>query len=106
MFVGNNQNMNLQGTGHYRMAKTITAAGTTGGQTINKPSGSVNFAGTAQSMIVTNSIVDANSIIMATVATDDSTAKSVVAVPGAGVFTLKLNAAATAETRVQFLITN
>lgn len=88
------------------LSKTITAAGTTGAQTINKTSGSVNFAAAAQSIVVTCSLVDANSVIMATVATDDATATSCKAIPAAGSFTLKLNAAATAETRVQFLITN
>ena len=37
------------------LGKTITAAGTTGAQTINKPMGSVNFATAAASLVVTNS---------------------------------------------------
>lgn len=88
------------------MGKTITAAGTTGDRTINTASGSVNFAAAAQTITVTCSLVDANSIIMATVATDDATAFACKAIPGTGSFILKLNAAATAETRVNFLITN
>lgn len=85
---------------------TITAEGTTGAQTINKPSGSVNFAAAATSLVVTNSTVTANSIIIATIQTNDSTMKSVQAVATAGSFTLFANAAATAETKVSFLVIN
>ena len=87
-------------------AKTITAGGTTGARTINKMAGSVNFAAAATSLVVTDSKVDTNSVIIATVATNDSTMKSVAVVAGSGSFTLHANAAATAETRVNFLIIN
>jgi hypothetical protein len=86
--------------------KTITATGTTGAQTINQTSGSVNFAIAATSLIVTNSLVTTSSVILATVASNDSTMKSVQAVAGTGSFTLYANAAATAETRVNFLVLN
>lgn len=88
------------------LSNTATAGGTTGARTINKPAGSVNFAAAATSLVVTNSLVTAASIIIATVATNDSTMKSVVAVAGSGSFTLTANAAATAETRVSFLVIN
>jgi hypothetical protein len=86
--------------------KTVTGAGTTGAQTINKNAGSVNFAAAASSLVVTDSRVTTSSIIIATVATNDSTMKSVAAVAGSGSFTLHANAAATAETRVNFLVVN
>ena len=86
--------------------KTITAPGTTGAQTINKTTGSVNFAAAAASLVVTNSLVTTSSIILATVATNDATMRSVQAVAAAGSFTLFANAAATAETRVNFLVLN
>lgn len=86
--------------------KTITAPGTTGAQTINKTTGSVNFAIAAASLVVTNSLVTTSSIILATVATNDATMTSVQAVAAAGSFTLFANAAATAETRVNFLVLN
>ena len=86
--------------------KTITAAGTTGAQTINQTSGSVNFAIAATSLVVTNSLVTTSSVILATVASNDATIKSVQAVAAAGSFTLYANAAATAETRVNFLVLN
>jgi len=86
--------------------KTITAAATTGAQTINKPAGSVNFAASATSLVVTNSTVTTSSVIICTVGTNDTTMKSVQAVAAAGSFTLHANAAATAETRVNFLVIN
>lgn len=89
-----------------KTSKTITAAATTGAQTINKPAGSVNFAAAATSLVVTNSLVTANSIVLACVATNDTTMKTVLAVPASGSFTLHANAAATAETRVNFLVVN
>ena len=85
---------------------TITAGGTTGAQTINKSAGSVNFAAAATSLVVTSNKVTANSIVMCTVATNDTTLKSVQCVPTAGSFTMFANAAATAETRVNFWILN
>lgn len=86
--------------------KTITAGGTTGARTINNPIGSVNFAAAASSLVVTNSLVTANSIIIAIIQTNDSTFTSVKAVPASGSFTLYANAPATAETRVGFVVFN
>ena len=86
--------------------KTVTAGGTTGAQTINKTTGSVNFAAAAVSLVVTNSLVATSSIIMATIAANDATMRSVQAVAAAGSFTLYANAAPTAETRVNFLVLN
>lgn len=86
--------------------KTITAPGTTGAQTINKTAGSVNFAIAATSLVVTNGLVTISSVILATVASNDTTMKSVQAAAAAGSFTLYANAAATAETRVNFLVLN
>lgn len=96
----------LQVDGDVVLAKTITAGGTTGAQTINKNSGSVNFAAAATSLVVTCSLCTTSSVITATVGTNDSTMKSVAAVAGSGSFTLYANAAPTAETRVNFRITN
>lgn len=86
--------------------KTITAGGTIGAQTINKSAGTVNFAAAATSVVVTNSLVTANSIIIATVATNDNLMFSVQAVAGSGSFTLYPDAAPFAETRVNFLVIN
>lgn len=85
---------------------TITAGGTTGNQTIDKSAGSVNFAALATSLVVTSNKVTANSIVICTVGTNDTTLKSVQCVAAAGSFTMFGNAAATAETRVNFWILN
>lgn len=68
--------------------------------------GTVNFAAGATTLVVTNTLVTVNSIVVATVAANDATMKSVQAVAAAGSFTLYANAAATAETRVNFLVIN
>lgn len=86
--------------------KTITAAGTTGAQTINKPCGSVNFAAAATSLVVTNSMVTTSSAIQCTVGTNDATMTCAQAVAGSGSFTIYPNAAPTGETRVNFFIHN
>ena len=92
--------------GDMQLDKTVTAGGTTTPQTINKNAGAVNFAAADASKVVTDSLVTTSSIIVATVATNDTTMKSVQAVAAAGSFTLYANAAATAETRVNFLVIN
>jgi len=85
--------------------KKITPTATTGAQTINTLNGSVNFAAAAQTIVVTNSQATVQSGCIATVQTDDTTAKSCIATCAAGAITLKLNAAATAETKVFFSLT-
>ena len=93
-------------TTNLTLPKTITSAGTTGAQTINKLTGTVNFAIGAASLVVTNSFVDANSVINCTIGTNDATMKSVQAIAAAGSFTIYPNAVPTAETRVNFRLTN
>ena len=92
--------------GSFVLTKTITAGGTTGAQTIDKASGSVNFAAAATSLVVTNSLCTTSSVIHCTIATNDATAANVKAVAAAGSFTIYLTTAPTAETRVNFLLTN
>lgn len=110
--VSSNWNFYANGTapnffnGDMRFNKTVTATGTTGAQTISKNAGTVNFAATNTSLVVTNTLVTTSSIIIATVGTNDTTMKSVSAVAAAGSFTLFANAAATAETRVNFIVIN
>ena len=92
--------------GDMQFNKTVTAAGTTGAQTISKNAGTVNFAAAATSLVVTNTLVTTSSIIICTVGTNDTTMKSALAVAAAGSFTIYANAAATAETRVNFIVIN
>ena len=96
----------VTGAGDLQTNRTITAGGTTGAQTINKMQGSVNFAAAATSLVVTNSLVTANSTIILTVASNDTTMKSAAYVAASGSFTIYPDAAPTAETRVNFLVLN
>ena len=104
--IGATSNVQNYLYGGLNLDKTITAAGTTGAQTINKPIGSVNFAAAATSLVVTNSLVSTSSVILCTVGTNDSTMKDATAVAAAGSFTIRPNVAPTAETRVNFLVIN
>lgn len=88
------------------LSRTFVAAGTTGAVTANTVEGSVNFAAGASTLVVTNSTVSATSLVFVQVATVDATAKTAVVVAAAGSFTITLNAAATAETRVHFKVCN
>lgn len=85
---------------------TMTAGGTTGAQTIDKPAGSVNFAAGASSLVVTNSLVTTSSIILPVLQTNDATARIANVVPGSGSFTINLTANATAETKCAFVVIN
>lgn len=98
--------MSISADGDLHLNKTITTPGVTGNQTINKTAGSVNFGASASTLTVTNSLVTTSSVIVATVATNDTTMKSVNVVQSAGSFVLNANAAATAETRVNFVVFN
>ncbi len=92
--------------GQYFTTATITPGGTTGNQVINNSAGSVNFAAAGASLVVTSNKVTTNSVVMCTVATNDTTLKSVQCVAAAGSFTIFGNAAATAETRINFWVLN
>jgi hypothetical protein len=99
-------NWKLSSNGKWTGLATNTAGGTTGAQTINKPTGTVNFAAAATSLVVTNSLCSTSSIVFAVIRTNDTTAVIKNVVPGAGSFTINLNAAATAETSVGFWVIN
>lgn len=87
-------------------AKTITAATQTGNKTINQPAGTVRFAAAGQSITLTNSLIATTTKGIAIVQTDDTTAFACKFIAGNGTATLKLNAAATAETEVWWEIRN
>lgn len=96
----------ITSAGGLNLNRTITAAGTTGAQTINKLSGTVNFAAGTSSLVVTNSLVTANSIVLCVIRTNDSTAQLKNVVPSAGAFTINLTGNTTGETSVGFLVLN
>jgi len=94
----------MQGAVNYN--PTNTAAGTTGNQTINKASGTVNIAAAGTTVTVTNSLVSATSIVYAVIRTNDATATIKNVVPAAGSFVINLGAAATAEVSIGFFVIN
>lgn len=98
--------LSLLSVGSVNLTRTITAGGTTGNQTINKPAGCVNFAGGASTLTVTNSLSTTSSIIWGTVSTNDATATLKNIAPGAGSFVITLTAAATGETKFCWVLTN
>lgn len=81
-------------------------AGSTGDQTINKPSGIVIVAAGASSLVVTNSLVTTSSIVLCTIRTDDATAILKNVVPSSGSFRINLTANATGNTSIGFLVIN
>lgn len=96
----------IDAAGGLVLDKTLTAGGTTGARTINKPQGSVNFAAAATTLVVTNSQAATTSLIFLTPQTADATCTAFSAVRAAGSFTITANAACTAETVIAFLVTN
>ena len=85
--------------------KTITTPGIVGARTINAVSGSVNFGSSESSLVVTNSLVNTNSIIFVSKGTNGSHRLGAV-VPAAGSFTIYMDTAHSGECRVNFLVTN
>jgi len=94
------------GVSTFKFLRTITAGGTTGSQTINKPAGTVNIAAGAGTVTVTNSIAAATSIVFAIPRTNDATCSVKNVVPAAGSFVINMTANCTGETSVGFLVTN
>lgn len=88
------------------LPKTVTAAGTTGNQTIDKISGTVNIAAAGTAVTVTCADCSTSSIVHAVIRTNDTTARIANVVPGSGSFVINLTAAATAEISIGFLVTN
>ena len=84
----------------------FTNTATVGAVTINKASGRVNIAAAGTSVVVTNSLCTANAHVLGNVTTVDATAKSAQITPGAGSFTINLNAASTGQVAIDFLIVN
>lgn len=104
--VGGTSKYNVDINGKQFFEYTYTAPATTGAQTINKVSGSVNFAAAATSLVVTNSLVTTNSIVQPILMTNDATAELGAVVVASGSFTIYLKTAPTAETKVGFIVFN
>lgn len=80
-------------------------SGTPGNATINNLSGRAAFAAGGSTVVITNSLVTANSKVFVQ-QRNDTTLKSVAVSPAAGSFTVTGNAAATATTIFDFLVVN
>lgn len=89
-----------------QLLATNTPGGTTGNQTINKSSGTVNIAAAGSTVTVTNATVTTSSIVFAVIRTNDASATIKNVVPGAGTFDINLTAAATAEVSIGFMVIN
>jgi hypothetical protein len=94
----------LTATSALNMGKTLAVG--TGAITANTPAGTVVFGPADASITVSNSLVTANSIIIATVAANDATLKSVVVVASPGSFVITPNALATADSKINWLVIN
>lgn len=91
------------------LASTTALDVTVGAATQNTVQGRAAIAAAGTSVVITNSLVDASSRIVATIsqAAADATALSVDrVVPAAGSFTIYVNAAATATTYIDWVIVN
>lgn len=82
-------------------------SGTPGNATINRPSGQVAVAIGASAVTVTNDLVTATSVVIATLQAIDVTFTQILSVvPGAGSFVITGNAVATAATKIGFIVIN
>ncbi len=101
-----NSTTHIDINGKTQFPATYTTAGTTGNQTINKNSGSVNIAAAATTITVTNNLVTANTIVSARVSTNDATAEILNVVSVTNGFIITMATPATNETQIKFWITN
>lgn len=84
-----------------KLALEHAIAGGNGNIVLNAGVCQVSFAAAGQTLVLTNDRIEADSLLMCTVATDDATAKSAIGVvAAAGSATIKLNAAATGVVKV------
>lgn len=98
------QDLGASGVGFRRQYFDYTNTATVGAVTINKAAGRVNVAAAAASVVVTNSLCTAATLVMAIIAQNDATGiiKNVVA--AAGSFTITFNVAPTANCAVNFFL--
>lgn len=92
--------------GKLTLSTTLTAGGTTGNQTIDKPTGTVNIAADGTTVTVTDERCTTSSYVFAVLRTNDATATIKNVVPGAGSFVINLGAAATGEVSIAFWVIN
>jgi len=86
--------------------RTITAGGITGAATINKMAGTINIAAGQTSIVLTNNLVNADSLLNPQVRCNDSTMKSVAYVAVSGSVTFYPNAAPASECSIGWKVEN
>jgi len=92
--------------GTYSMDGT-DLSGTPGAATINQPIGQVSVDDTAASVVVTNSLVTTASVVLPVLQFVDATCTQILScVPAAGAFTITMNAACTAHTKIGLVVHN
>ena len=95
---------NLTATSTLNLSNTVASG--TGSIAANTPAGSVIFGVLDSQIVVSNSLVNANSIILTTVASGDTSLKSVSITGAVGSFTMIPNATAASNTKVNWLVIN
>jgi hypothetical protein len=103
--VGGAMRSRFDRTGHAFFDTTVTAGGTTGNQTIDKPTGTVNIAASGTTVTVTNATCATTSSVVAVIRTNDATAQIKNVVPGAGSFVINI-VACTNEVSIFFMVIN
>ena len=83
-----------------------TIESTVGNKTINKSAGRVGIDAGTQSLVVTNNLVTANSVVLLTMVTLDATAIIGFVTAASGQFTITTNSNATVDTYINFLVVN
>lgn len=90
-----------------RVTNYLDDSATAGARTVNRARGKNAIAIGAATCVVTNSLVTANSQVLCCLEFVDATATTILSVvPGAGSFTLTVNANATAATKFGWTVIN
>jgi hypothetical protein len=88
------------------VVRRTDSSGTPGNATQNTPSGKAAFALGTNVVTITNDLILASSIVVATLETVDTTLVSIVATPGAGSCVFTGNENATADTKFSYVVLN
>ena len=98
---------NMQVATNLRMTNFIDDSATPGARTVSRSRGKNAIAIGAASVVITNSLVTTTSQVICCLEFVDATATTILSVvPGAGSFTLTVNANATAATKFGWTVIN
>ena len=104
VIVSNGGYFQLTGTANFTANGYTDISATPGNGTINSSRGRFAFAAAGTSVTITCSACTAASMIICSLATNDTTALIKNVVPAAGSYTVTLNAAATGTTKCDVLV--